>query len=59
MRRGMFFYNKTKDKRPKKQDERNPLLGELVPQSFSEAGGKGWVNKKQITCTFNLQLETD
>jgi len=55
----MFFYNKTKDKRPKKQDERNPLLGELVPQSFSEAGGKGWVNKKQITCTFNLQLETD
>jgi hypothetical protein len=27
--------------------KKDPLLGEPVPRSFSVAGGKGWVIKKQ------------
>jgi hypothetical protein len=38
---------KTKDKRPKTQE--NLLLGEPVPRSFSEAGGKGWVKERPKT----------
>jgi hypothetical protein len=38
---------KTKDKRLKTQE--NLLLGEPVPRSFSEAGGKGWVKERSKT----------
>jgi hypothetical protein len=36
------------DERARGREKKDPLLGELVPRSFSEAGGRGWVNFRII-----------